>query len=165
VSAGVSVTRVTDASGCADVRELAVAHARYERTDAVVPPDWAVRAAGLVAAGRLDLLVARTGGVPVGYASVTTDVETWTAAPYAHLNCLFVADGCRDLGVGRLLVSAVIALVRARGIGTLQWQTPAWNTGAVRFYRRLGAEPQAKQRFTLVLPRGREVPDAVRAVR
>lgn len=153
-AADVTVRRGVDAAGCAPVRDLVVAHAQHERSDAAVPADWAEGAARLIAAGRLDLFVAEVEGEAVGYASVTTDVATWTAAPYAHLDCLFVAERWRDLGVGRLLVGAVVDHVRTRGLGELQWQTPAWNEDAIRFYRRLGAQGRRKERFTLALAPG-----------
>jgi ribosomal protein S18 acetylase RimI-like enzyme len=38
---------------------------------------------------------------------------------------------------------------RAQGCEALQWQTPVWNEGAIRFYDRLGATRLAKQRYTL----------------
>ena len=60
-----------------------------------------------------------------------------------------MAEGHRDGGVGKLLAHAVIELARERGSGELQWQTPAWNSGAIRFYSRLGARQQSKERFTL----------------
>lgn len=149
MTASVTVRRAVTPPGCALVRPLAVAHARYERSDAEVPPDWGDRVAGLIAAGRLDLFVASDGGAAIGYASVTTEVSTWTAGRYAHLDCLFVAEARRDAGVGRQLVGAVVDHARAQGLAELRWQTPTWNEDAVRFYRRLGAVESPKVRFTL----------------
>lgn len=149
----VSVRRAVTAADCAPVRPLVHAHARHERSDVVVPAHWADRVAREVAAGRLDLFVAASGGTPIGYAAVTTDVATWSAERYAHLDCLFVAAGHRDRGVGRLLVGVVFDHVRGRGLGELQWQTPAWNDDAVRFYRRLGARHATKERFVLAAGR------------
>lgn len=149
----VTVRRAVTAAECAPVRPLVLAHARHERSDVVVPADWAGRVAREVAAGRLDLFVAASGGAPIGYAAVTTDVATWSAERYAHLDCLFVADGHRDRGVGRLLMGVVLDDVRERDLGELQWQTPAWNADAVRFYRRLGARHATKERFVLAAGR------------
>lgn len=147
----VDVLRVTTAAECAPVRELVMAHALHERSDLVVPADWSARVAQLIHAGRLDLFVASAEGAAIGYASVTTDSATWSAAPYAHLDCLFVVEGRRDLGVGRRLLDAVVDHVSARGLDELQWQTPAWNDDAIRFYRRRGAFGTTKERFTLAL--------------
>ena len=131
------------------MRALAEAHARHERSDIVVPADWATRILDLITTKRLELFVAEVSGTPIGFATLTHDVGTWAAAPYAHLESLYVAEGHRDAGVGRLLADAVIERARERGSGELQWQTPAWNSGAIRFYSRLGARQQSKERFTL----------------
>ncbi|MEA5457258.1 GNAT family N-acetyltransferase [Sinomonas sp. JGH33] len=119
----------------------------------MISEDWAARAAGLVRDGRLDLFVAVAGSKPVGYAAVTYDVGTWNAATYAHLDCLYVVGDYRGVGTGRRLFGAVVQHSRDLGHSELQWQTPAWNDGAIRFYRRLSPAEQAKQRFTLDLDR------------
>lgn len=149
----VTVRRVVTTAECGPVRALVLAHARHERSDVVVPADWADRVAGEIAAGHLDLFVAASGGAPIGYAAVTTDVATWSAERYAHLDCLFIAGGHRDRGIGRLLVGVVLEHVRERDLGELQWQTPAWNDDAIRFYRRLGARHATKERFVLAAGR------------
>lgn len=135
----------------AALEPLVRAHIDYERAAVVLPDDWAARTATLVAAGKLVVFAARSGGEQVGYASVTTDVATWTGQAFAHLDCLFVAREYRGGGVGRLLVDAVAHYARGRGHGELQWQTPGWNADAVRFYERLGATHRPKERFALVL--------------
>jgi ribosomal protein S18 acetylase RimI-like enzyme len=147
----VVVERVVSAAECADARELARAHARYERSPHGIPDDWAERMSTAVAAGHVELFVARRGPTAVGYATMTCVFGTWAVDRYAHLDCLFVAEGHRDAGVGRMLVEAVVARGRERRLGELQWQTPAWNEDAIRFYRRLGPRQQAKERFFLPL--------------
>ena len=135
----------------APVRALAQAHARFEQSNVVLPADWSRRMAGLTAAGRVDLFVATAEDEAVGYASVTNDVSTWTGATYAHLDCLYLADGHRGHGSGLLLFDAVVGRARSVGRTELQWQTPAWNEGAIRFYRRTGAHSHDKTRFVLPL--------------
>ena len=49
------------------------------------------------------------------------------------------------------MVEAVQCHRRQMGCANLQWQTPAWNEAAIRFYDRLGAGRLAKQRYTLPL--------------
>jgi GNAT superfamily N-acetyltransferase len=90
-------------------------------------------------------------GERVGYASWSLEASTWQAAEYAHLDCLYLREATRGRGAGRLLMGAVEAEARSAGAGELQWQTPAWNEGAIRFYRRTGARDDAKARFTLPL--------------
>ncbi len=116
-----------------------------------MPEDWEQRIAHHIQSGRLELYVASVLGTPVGYASVTNDVETWAGEQFAHLDCLFVADTRRHSGIGRRLIAAVVEEARRNGNDVLQWQTPAWNEGAIRFYERLGATHHTKERFSLAL--------------
>jgi GNAT superfamily N-acetyltransferase len=65
------------------------------------------------------------------------------------MDCLFLLPGHRGLGLGALLMDAVTAEARALGLDEVQWQTPTWNDGAMRFYDRLGARARQKVRYSL----------------
>ncbi|MFF4688133.1 GNAT family N-acetyltransferase [Streptomyces sp. NPDC001307] len=134
------------------VAELAAQHAQYERA-APPAPDLAARLAGLLfdtPTPRLRCLVAEApDGEIVGYATCAPELSTWDGREYLHLDCLFLAPGHRGLGLGPLLMEAVVAEARRLGVAQVQWQTPAWNEGAVRFYDRLGARAKEKLRYTL----------------
>ncbi|MEV0111892.1 GNAT family N-acetyltransferase [Streptomyces sp. NPDC050844] len=134
------------------IAELAAEHAVYEKAPPLAP--------GL--AGRLDALLFGTpaprlrclvaelpGGEVVGYATCAPEISTWDGAEYLHMDCLFLRDGHRGLGLGALLMDAVSAEARALGLAEVQWQTPVWNEGAIRFYDRLGAAAAEKRRYTL----------------
>jgi hypothetical protein len=71
----VSIVRATTEAECAPVRALAEAHARYERSDTVVPADQATRILDLITTRRLDLFVAQVSGTPVGFATSRTTSE------------------------------------------------------------------------------------------
>lgn len=147
----VTIERIQEPADDAAERALAVAHARYERSVTDVPLDWGHRISRLIASGRLDLFVARAENESVGYATLTQGVDTWSAEPYGFLDCLFVAEEHRSAGLGAQLIDAVVAHARSLGLAELQWQTPAWNEGAIRFYNRLGAEQRSKEVFMLAL--------------
>ncbi|WP_269856131.1 GNAT family N-acetyltransferase [Streptomyces sp. RPT161] len=100
------------------------------------------------AAGRVEVFVAFDGDDALGYASLTTDLATWSGREFGHLDCLFVREGDRGRHVGRLLVDTVADRCRLRGLRELQWQTPVWNEDAIRIYQRLGAIDATKARFT-----------------
>jgi GNAT superfamily N-acetyltransferase len=151
VTGEISIVRARTETECEAVRPLAQAHAVYERSATVLVDDWSARISRMITAAQLHLFVALRGGEAVGYATTATTVETWTAAPYAELDCLFVHEGTRGAGVGALLVAAAADAARADGCRELQWQTPAWNEGAIRFYQRIGARSTSKERFTLAL--------------
>ncbi|MEV5315481.1 GNAT family N-acetyltransferase [Streptomyces sp. NPDC052610] len=136
------------------VAELARLHAEYERA-APPAPDLAERLGTLLfgtAAPRLRCLVAEApGGEVVGYASCAPELSTWDGCEYLHMDCLFLVPGHRGLGLGALLMDAVTGEARALGLTEVQWQTPVWNDGAIRFYDRLGARARDKVRFSLLV--------------
>ncbi|WP_033823899.1 GNAT family N-acetyltransferase, partial [Kitasatospora sp. MBT63] len=68
------------------------------------------------------------------------------------LDCLYLRDEHRGLGLGGLVIGAVVAEAGARGPAEVQWNTPVRNEGAIRFYDRLGATRKEKQRYSLAVP-------------
>ncbi|MET7732259.1 GNAT family N-acetyltransferase [Streptomyces sp. NPDC005402] len=134
------------------VAELAARHAEYEQA-AAPPKDLPDRLAALlfdIPAPRLRCLLAELpDGEPVGYATCSPELSTWEGREYLHMDCLFLLPGHRGLGLGMLLMDAVTAEARALGLDEVQWQTPAWNDGAIRFYDRMGARARQKVRYSL----------------
>lgn len=126
-------------------------HAAFERSVAALTHG---ELAALLSADRppTHLLVAEGGTALVGYAAVTFDFSLWRARRYAHLDGLFVAREERGRGIGRKLLAAVKDFAqRTEGVDRLEWQTPAWNGEAIRFYLRAGATGVPKQRFAMPL--------------
>jgi GNAT superfamily N-acetyltransferase len=132
---------------------LCAAHADYERAD-YAPAGKAQRLERVLfaASPRLHAWVASGGDGLVGYATAATEFSTWTAGEFLHMDCLYVRDGERGAGIGAALLQAVLRFARAQGIAQVQWQTPAWNRDAARFYRRHGALGSDKTRFVMDLP-------------
>jgi GNAT superfamily N-acetyltransferase len=140
-------------AGVADAPALArlcAAHAAYERLPR--PPEGlAERLADAMDAGRLSAWLGLLRAKAVGYASATPDFSTLAGAPFLHLDCLYLEPAARGLGLGVELMAVVARHARALGCAQLQWQTPVWNTDAIRFYDRQGATRLEKQRYTLAL--------------
>lgn len=138
-----------------DVEELVALcaeHASFERTSY----DAAGKAAGLREAlfgrnPRLMAWVVTVNGLTAGYATATQDFSTWQASSYLYMDCLFVRPAWRNAGLGGALLGILVQCARDRGLGELQWQTPAWNVDACRFYRRHGAVGIDKTRFCLTI--------------
>ena len=101
---------------------------------------------------QLRAVVAEQDGALVGYATWSAEVSTWDAARYGHLDCLYFVPEARGRGAGRRLAAHVARAAHAAGCDHLQWQTPTFNAGAIRFYGRLGATRKDKVRFTLSGP-------------
>ncbi|MFF0436211.1 GNAT family N-acetyltransferase [Streptomyces sp. NPDC004327] len=139
------------------VAELAAEHAAYEQA-APPPGDLAARLHRLLFAAeapRLRCLVAELpDGTLAGYATCAPELSTWDAAEYLHMDCLYLTAEARGHGLGALLMAAVRREARALGLTEIQWQTPTWNDGAIRFYDRLGATSKEKRRYSL--PSGQE---------
>jgi ribosomal protein S18 acetylase RimI-like enzyme len=89
------------------------------------------------------VLLAERDGHPVGYVSAVRRLHLWLGRDLLGLDDLFVRDGHRDAGVGRLLMTELGALAAADGL-LVRWEMREDNTAAQRFYRRLGATLRTK---------------------
>jgi ribosomal protein S18 acetylase RimI-like enzyme len=87
------------------------------------------------------VLVAERDGVPAGYVSAVRRLHLWLGTDILALDDLFVRDGFRDAGVGRLLMRELAAL--APGM-LIRWEVNEDDAAAQRFYRRLGATLRTK---------------------
>ncbi|MGW2277810.1 N-acetyltransferase family protein [Streptomyces sp. NPDC001770] len=132
------------------IADLCAAHAAFERAGDV-PADLAGRLKPVLfsAHPRAWCLVVDHGDELIGYATCSREFSTWQATDYVHLDCLFVTEQYRGEGWGNALLRAVRNAAATRGAAQVQWQTPDWNTDAIRFYRRMGARAQPKVRFHL----------------
>ena len=143
------IRRVTPADMPA-LLQLCIDHAIYEKTiytteDVLEPLSRAL----FSQPPRLWSWVAEADGALVGYATASLEFSTWSAREYLHMDCLFLSEPWRGKGAGRALIDAVIDLAKSKGVDRIEWQTPEWNTGAVRFYKDVGATATMKLRFTL----------------
>ncbi|MDT9002434.1 GNAT family N-acetyltransferase [Paucibacter sp. APW11] len=148
--AGIRIQRAGPADA-ARLLPLCMAHAQYERYALCFDAQWSARTAEALRSGRLRAWLLLAGEAALGYASATLDHATLNAAPFLHMDCLYLQESARGQGHGARLLQAVCAEALACGCTQLQWQTPAWNESAQRFYRREGALMQLKQRFALAL--------------
>jgi GNAT superfamily N-acetyltransferase len=94
------------------------------------------------------LIVAEERGELAGYAALTFDYALWSASRFAYLDCLFVCASARGRGVGKLLFDHACRMVDEAGARRIEWQTPAWNADAIRFYQREGGIGKIKMRFS-----------------
>ena len=132
--------------------QLCAEHADYERAD--YQPGGKrllLHEALFVRDPKLYCLIAEADGEPVGYATYMVQFSTWEAGPYLYMDCLYLREGARGKGLGQEMMEAVMAEGRRLGCGQVQWQTPDFNAGAIRFYQRLGAVAKSKERFTISL--------------
>jgi GNAT superfamily N-acetyltransferase len=128
--------------------QLCREHAAYEKAD--------FRADGQVERWRSALFaeqpvlhgwLAAGGGQACGFMTVTVDFATWSARPFAYLDCLYLREPYRGLGLGREFFRRLRDFAAARGCGWAEWQTPPHNELGIGFYTRMGATAKPKVRF------------------
>jgi ribosomal protein S18 acetylase RimI-like enzyme len=106
----------------------------YTKESQLTDADWIARAAQW-GGGRSTTYVALDEGGACGIASGMLDQSD---ASRAHLLSMWVAPAHRRLGVGRMLVEAVLAWALTNQVRTMQLLVTSNNEGALKFYQRLG---------------------------
>ena len=76
-------------------------------------------------------------GVAVGLVHHIRHRSCWTVGDYVYLQDLFVAEGLRGGGVGRVLIDHVYAIARASGCDRVHWLTHETNLDAMKLYDRI----------------------------
>ncbi len=76
-------------------------------------------------------------GRAVGLVHFIYHRSCWTVGDYCYLQDLFVADGLRGDGIGRLLIEHVYAQARAAGASRVHWLTQESNSNARQLYERI----------------------------
>ncbi|SRX52674.1 GNAT family N-acetyltransferase [Aequorivita sp. CIP111184] len=74
----------------------------------------------------------------VGTALVYYRFSTWKGRTL-HLEDLIVKEAKRGSGIGEALYKQVMKFAHDQGLKRVAWDVLDWNTGAIRFYERSGA--------------------------
>jgi GNAT superfamily N-acetyltransferase len=77
---------------------------------------------------------------PVGFALFFHSFSTFLGRPGLYLEDLFVRPAERGHGVGRYVLGWLARVALERGCGRLEWAVLDWNSAAIGFYQKLGAE-------------------------
>ncbi len=94
-------------------------------------------------------LVVEVDKTLAGYATYSREFSTWDAGFYIHMDCLYLRPSYRGHGLGEKLIRQICEEARGLGCDLIQWQTPTFNTRAIKFYERIGAKQKEKVRFYL----------------
>jgi GNAT superfamily N-acetyltransferase len=84
-------------------------------------------------------LIAEERGELVGFLVYYFVPFTYRAKPNLIIKELYIADGYRSRGVGKLLMKAVAKEAEEGGCGMIKWYVAKWNNRGIQFYERLGA--------------------------
>jgi GNAT superfamily N-acetyltransferase len=99
-----------------------------------------------------EVLIARLGGTPVGFALFFQSYSTFLAQPGIYLEDVFVLPEHRGRGVGKALLVQLAQLARERDCGRLEWSVLDWNAPSIEFYQRLGATIMPDWRICRMTP-------------
>lgn len=88
-----------------------------------------------------ECLLAVQNGIPCGLAVYFFTYSTWEGSCSLYLEDLFVYQEARGTGAGAALMSALAAIARENGCRRFEWSVLDWNTPAINFYGKLGAQP------------------------
>lgn len=102
-----------------------------------------ISAADLIAKGfgetpEFECFVAEVDQNVVGIALVYTRFSTWKGT-VLHLEDLIVSERMRGHGIGSALLDQVILHAVDKGVKRVCWEVIDWNTPAIDFYKRKGA--------------------------
>ncbi len=92
----------------------------------------------------------------IGYATYMKQFSTWDAGYYIYMDCLFMTEESRGFGIGEKLMRRLKEEATALGCTLIQWQTPAFNKRAMKFYDRIGAIGKSKERYFLEIDADRQ---------
>ena len=96
-------------------------------------------------------LVVEYLGKIIGYATYMKQFSTWDADFYLYMDCLFITAASRGSGIGEKLILEIKSEAKKLNCTTIQWQTPKFNTRAIKFYDRIGGTSTTKERYLLKL--------------
>jgi GNAT superfamily N-acetyltransferase len=88
----------------------------------------------------VQLLARDDDGRAVGFATIFWSWSTLSACRIGVMNDLFVAEDARGGGYADALIRACVDRARARGAGSLGWQTAKDNYRAQAVYERVGGK-------------------------
>ncbi|HWB63215.1 MAG TPA: GNAT family N-acetyltransferase [Chitinophagales bacterium] len=79
-----------------------------------------------------------TGDI-IGMALYYTAYSTWKGK-LIYLDDLVVTEKFRRYGIGKKLIDMVLQTAYDDGVNQIRWQVLEWNTPAIEFYKKIGAE-------------------------
>ena len=135
-------------SDVAQIIALCKEHAAYERAAYYPEGKQQLLAKDLFDTdGGINCLVAAQPTAIMAYATFMKQYSTWDAAYYVYLDCLFIQESKRGMGIGKKMMDRVRHYAKNEQCNMIQWQTPEFNEKAITFYRKLGATQKTKARF------------------
>jgi GNAT superfamily N-acetyltransferase len=134
-----SATRADMPAILSFIRQLAA----YEHLENEVVATEALLEEWLFDREKAEVLIAREGDIPVGFALYFHNFSTFLGRAGIYLEDLFVLEEYRGRGYGKALLRRLAQIAVERGCGRLEWSCLDWNQPSIDFYRSLGAVPMS----------------------
>jgi GNAT superfamily N-acetyltransferase len=113
--------------------------AAFERLPVVVTEASLLRD-GFSERPRFRVLMAEWDGQPAGYAFFFDYYSTFEGRAGIFLEDIYVRERYRGNNIGKALLARVASIARHEDCFGVRWQVLDWNTPAIDFYRKLGAD-------------------------
>jgi GNAT superfamily N-acetyltransferase len=122
------------------ILQLIKALADYEHlTHEVQATEEGLRASLFGPRPSAEVVLARIGDAPVGFAVFFHNFSTFVGRPGLYLEDLFVIPEHRRHGIGRRLLAHLAAIAVERNCGRMEWAVLNWNETAIHVYRAVAA--------------------------
>ncbi len=140
--------RLATADDAETLIELIAEHAKFEKEE--YSPDGKlekIRACLLADPAPFTCLVVETKDGVQGYCTFMSQYDSWYGEPHMTVDALFLRETLRGASLGTVLMERVKEEAKRLGFATVRLMTPSDNTGAIRFYEKLGGQPASKLWF------------------
>lgn len=131
-----------------DIITLCAHHAEFEKAE--YNPEGKAESLKRALFGENPVLVCwivEVDNKAAGYATFTFNYSTWSAGYFLYMDCLYLEPEVRSMGIGADIMERLKKIAREKKYVNIQWQTPAFNERAIRFYKRIGGVGKEKVRF------------------
>lgn len=140
--------RLATANDAEALLELIIEHAKFEKE--AYSPDGKlekIRACLSADLPPFTCLVVETEDGVQGYCIFMSQYDSWYGEPHMFVDALFLRENLRGASIGKALMEKVKEEAKRLGYASVRLMTPSDNTGAIKFYERLGGEPASKLWF------------------
>jgi GNAT superfamily N-acetyltransferase len=117
--------------------------AEYEKLSKEVVATEEVLMESLFEKRQAEVIIGELEGRPVAFTLFFHNFSTFLGKANLYLEDLFVDEGCRGLGLGKVMFSCLAKIAVERGCERLDWWCLHWNEPSIAFYKGMGAVPMS----------------------
>jgi len=123
------------------IHEMLIELAVYEKIDHLVEATTASTHEALFGSSpAAEALIAEDKNALIATAIYFQNYSTFMGRPGLYLEDIYVQPAHRGNGIGKSLMIELAKIARSRNCQRMEWTVLDWNTRAIDFYERLGAQ-------------------------